>query len=166
MKVNFFDAKCKASTNEIKFGLFDPEGNMPATLIFEAEPSWNAVVINHNSKWVEFTAIDKCIVILKNDGQTESSCDCMLNCESTLFLVELKNKRNSWQSEGLGQIEATIQKLIENETEYYYNFSKRKAIVANSKYQFPHFQEINIEQREYFWQKYRIRIQFESEIKV
>lgn len=41
---------------------------------------------------------------------------------------------------------------------------RRKAIVANTKNQFHCFQEVNLEQREYFMKMHKIRIQFEGEI--
>jgi hypothetical protein len=53
--------------------------------------------------------------------------------------------------------------IVENE-HFYYSFRKRKAVVANSKHQFPCFQDFDAEQREYFKSKYKIRIQFEAEI--
>lgn len=76
----------------------------------------------------------------------------------------LKNKRNSWKSEGLGQIESTIKRMIEVNEDHYYSFKKRKAVVANAKHQFPCFQDYDSDQREYFMSMYKIRIQFEAEI--
>jgi hypothetical protein len=76
----------------------------------------------------------------------------------------LKNKRDSWQSEGLAQIENVVKIMIAEIPDFYNAFTKRKAIVANRKHQFPAFQESNIEQRQYFSSKYKMRVQFEAEI--
>jgi len=54
--------------------------------------------------------------------------------------------------------------MIDEIPDYYYSFNKRKGIVANRKHQFPSFHSSNAEQREYFKSKYKMRIQFESEI--
>ena len=94
----------------------------------------------------------------------DNRCDCMLTVEDTLILLELKNKRDSWQSEGLAQIEATIKRMKNESHQFYNEFKKRKAIVANRKNQFPMFYESNKEQREYFMKEYKTRIQFEAEI--
>ena len=76
--------------------------------------------------------IDNCIDILRNNGDMDNRCDAMLSYESNLLFIELKNKRDSWKAEGLEQVEATIQRMLEQNEKYYYNFKKRKAIVANA----------------------------------
>jgi Holliday junction resolvase-like predicted endonuclease len=164
MKVDFFKADCKKITNEKKFGLYDSENSTPAEIKLHDEPSWNATVLNSEEKEIQFTAIDHCIEILKDNGDMDSRCDVMLSCESTLLFVELKNKRDSWQAEGLAQIEATIKRLKAENEVFYLGFEKRRAVVANAKHQFPCFQATNLEQREYFMKKYKARIQFEAEI--
>jgi Holliday junction resolvase-like predicted endonuclease len=97
-------------------------------------------------------------------AQMDKRCDCMLTYDSTLLLVELKNKRDSWQMEGLSQIENIAKKMIEEIPNHYNSFKKRKAVVANRKNQFPAFNNSNAEQRQYFSSKYKMRIQFEAEI--
>jgi hypothetical protein len=164
MSVNFFKANCQKTTNEKKFGLYDAENNTPAKIKLTNEPSWNATVINPDAKKILFTAIDHCIDIFRENGDMDDRCDTMMSYENNLLFVELKNKRDSWQAEGLSQIEATIKRLKEENEAYYYSFQKRKAIVANRKHQFPCFQELNSEQREYFWKTHKARIQFEAEI--
>jgi hypothetical protein len=166
MIVNFFKADCQQTTSEKKFGLYDAEDKTPAKIKVTDEATWNATVINNSSKSVFFTAIDNCIDVLRENGEMDSRCDCMLTYDSNLLFVELKNKRDSWQSEGLAQIE-NIAKIMRDEIPgHYYSFKKRKAIVANRKHQFPSFHDSNIEQRQYFISKYKMRIQFEAEIKI
>jgi hypothetical protein len=164
MSVDFFKIECQEITTEKKFGLYDAEDSTPAKINLIDEASWNATVINHKAKEVLFTAIDNCIEMLRENGDMDSRCDAMLSYEDNLFFVELKNKRHSWQAEGLAQIESTINHLKAENEEFYFGFKKRKAIVSNSKHQFPRFQEINIEQREYFMKTHKVRIQFDAEI--
>ncbi len=164
MRVNFNKTDCQKRISEKKFGLYDEEDKTPAKIIETDEQTWNAIVINKESKTILFTAIDNCIDIFRKNGEMDSRCDCMLTYDSTLLLVELKNKRDSWQTEGLAQIENIAQRMISENSDYYYSFKKRKAVVANRKNQFPSFHESNAEQRQYFSSKYKMRIQFDAEI--
>jgi hypothetical protein len=164
MSIDFCKIECQTNTNKKRFGIYDAEDNSPAILKYDDENSWNAIVINDNCKRILFTAIDNCIEIKRANGDMDNRCDCMLTYEETLLLIELKNKRDSWQAEGLSQIEATIKRMINDELLFYNRFKRYKAIVANRKNQFPSFQESNKEQREYFKKEYKIRIQFETEI--
>lgn len=164
MIVNFCKVECQTRTSAVRFGIYDAENSTPAEVRFDDEPNWNAVVINDNAFELLFTAIDNCIEIVRENGDMENRCDGMLTYNTTLLFIELKNKRDSWQSDGLSQIEATIKCLIANDVAFYNIFTKRKAIVANRKNQFPSFQMAQNEQREYFWKNYKTRIQFDAEI--
>jgi hypothetical protein len=164
MNVNFFKKECQTTTNAKRFGLFDAEDQTPALIKFNDEESWNATVINEGAIELIFTAIDNCIEILRDNGEMDNRCDAMLTSDNTLLLIELKNKRNSWQQEGLFQIESTFKRMMIENPAFYNGFKKRKAIVANAKYQFPSFQAANLEQREYFWRNYKARIQFDAGI--
>lgn len=164
MSVDFFKVVCQKSTREIKFGLYDAEDTTPAKIKLTEESTWNATILNDGGKQVVFTAIDNCIDVLKENGEMDSRCDCMLSYDSSLLLIELKNKRESWQAEGLAQIESIAKIMIDQVPAHYYSFKKRKAVVANRKHKFPSFHDLNAEQRQYFSSKYKMRIQFESEI--
>ncbi len=164
MNVDFFKADCQKTTSEKKFGLYDADDKTPATIKLTEENTWNATVINNGEKIILFTAIDNCIDVFKDNGEMDSRCDCMICYDSTLLLVELKNKRESWQAEGLGQIENIAQRMLAEIPNHYYSFKKRKAVIANRKHQFPIFHESNAEQRQYFSSKYKMRIQFDAEI--
>lgn len=164
MSIDFCKIECQTRTQEKRFGIYDAEDKSPAKITFVEEDAWNAIVINDNSKSILHTAIDNCIDIRRDNGDMDNRCDCMLTVEDTLILLELKNKRDSWQSEGLAQIEATIKRMKNESHQFYNEFKKRKAIVANRKNQFPMFYESNKEQREYFMKEYKTRIQFEAEI--
>ncbi|HOY31690.1 MAG TPA: hypothetical protein PKW80_07405 [Bacteroidales bacterium] len=164
MSIDFFKTVCQKTTSEKKFGLYDAEDKTPVKIKLTDEPSWNATILNTECRTISFTAIDNCIDVYRENGEMDSRCDCMLSYNSTLLFVELKNKRDSWQSEGLSQIENIAKKMIEEIPDIYYHFKKRKAIVANRKHQFPAFQNSNAEQRQYFSSKYNMRIQFDAEI--
>ena len=164
MSVEFFKEDCRYTTNEMKFGLYDAEDSSSVRIKLIDEDIWNATVLNSTGKNILVTAIDNCVDIFRQNGEMDSRCDCMLTYDTTILFIELKHKRNSWQSEGLAQIENVVKILIAEIPDYYNNFKKRKAIVANRRHQFPAFQESNPEQRQLFWSKYKMRIQFESEI--
>lgn len=164
MRIDFYKTDCQKRISEKRFGLYDAEDKTPAKIIFTENLPWNATIINKGSKEILFTAIDNCIDVFKENGDMDSRCDCMLSYDSTLMLIELKNKRDSWQIEGLDQIENIAQRMISENSDYYYSFKKRKAVVANRKKQSPAFQYANVEQRQYFRSKYKMRIQFEAEI--
>ncbi len=164
MIVDFFKPECQKTTNERKFGLYDAEDNTPVIIKLTDESSWNATVINNERKSVRFTAIDNCIDIVKENGKMDSRCDGMLTYDTTLLLIELKNKRGSWQTEGLSQIENVAKIMIEQIPDYYNGFKRRKAIVANRKYPRPGFRTSNKEIRQRFFTEFKMRIQFESEI--
>lgn len=166
MSVQFLKADCQTTTGAMKFGLYDAEDKTPVKIIFTDEEIWNATVLNCNSKEILITAIDNCIDVFKQNGEMDTRCDCLLTYGNTILFVELKNKRGSWQSEGLAQIENIAKIMISENPTFYNQFTKRKAIVANRKYQSPAFQESNKEQRQEFWSKYRMRIQFETTIDI
>lgn len=162
--MDFCKIECQTRTNERKFGIYDAEDNTPAKISYGSAHSWNAKVINETCKNVLFTAIDNCIDIKRPNGDMDNRCDCMLTYDETLVLIELKNKRGSWQTEGLFQIQTTLERMVDSGNGFLDTFKKRRAFVVNRKHQFPSFQESNIEQREYFWKNYRTRIQFEATI--
>lgn len=164
MSVNFFDTKCQSKTKEKKFGLYDAEDKTPAKIKLDDEPSWNATVKNEEAKEVVFTAVDNCIEVLRDNGEMESRCDGIITYDEIIMFVELKNKREGWQTEGLDQAEATIKRLKSQDENAYAGFAKRKVVVANAKHEFPCFQKIHKDQREYFMRNYKARIQFEAVI--
>ena len=164
MKVDFFNPSCQTITTERRFGLYDQENQTPASIVLTDEAIWNATVVNNKGKTISFTAIDNCIDVLKENGEMDNRCDCMLTYEATLLLVELKNERGSWQTEGLAQVENIAKRMIEEIPKYYFSYKKRKAIVSNRKKKFPAFHNSNAEQRQYFSSMYKMRIQFDAEI--
>ena len=164
MKVNFQEQKCQIITSQKEFGLYDAEDKTPAQIIDYSSDLCNAFVKNDKELEVLFTAIDNCVTINRANGEMDNRCDIMLSYSSNSLFIELKNKRDDWQSEGLFQIENTVKRMIEEDPNFYYQFKKRKAVVANRKNQFPSFHGSNAEQRQIFSSKYKMRVQFEAEI--
>ena len=96
MPINFFENTCKTVSSQLYFGLCDdPPPTTRLAYIKEAknEPSdWIATVLNEAEKDVIFYAIDHCIALFRSNGDPESRCDGMLQCESKLAFVELKDR--------------------------------------------------------------------------
>jgi len=164
MKADFFLNSCRKTIREVRFGLCDDDNKKPAYIDMAIPEKWIATVMNNDGKQIQFTAIDNCIDIFCENGEMDNRCDGMLQYDRNLLLIELKIKRADWKAEGLGQIESTLRKLIEDESDFYFSFNKRKAVIANGKRTKPSFQEYDTEQREYFRKEYKIHLQFNAVI--
>lgn len=163
MRVNFFETKCKSTTNSKLFGLCDDENNSPAYLDFDNSGKWNATVYNSlPTKELDFVAIDNCIEIFRENGQMENRCDCLMAYPDNIIFIELKNKGSNWKSEGINQIEITIKNFCKN-----YNltdYKHKRAFVANKRH--PSFNVIDIEKKRKFWDKYKVRLNIEAQIRI
>jgi hypothetical protein len=167
MSVNFFETDCKEeSRNDKQFGICDDQnGTIAYTDIFDSK-KWIAKVKNDKGIDVTFTAIDNCIVILKEGTKDkESSCDGMLTFAQSLYLVELKEKGSGgWISDARGQLENTIKLISENHD--LSNFRYKKAFACNRKH--PSFTVIDTAERKSFFERtggFRIDIQAEIVVK-
>ncbi len=111
MAVNFSDPACVESTDRDVFGICDdpPPAETQAYLNFDDSSKWIAWVDNQNKKEVTFTAIDHCIKYYRPDGKIESSCDGMLQYDTTLVFVELKDRDGGrWLGKARDQLQITI----------------------------------------------------------
>lgn len=163
MSVDFFEAKCKSTTNKSLFGLCDNEDNSPAFIDFTDKSKWIATVYNSMpAKDLVFIAIDNCIDIYKKDGSMDPHCDCMLTYSENIVFVELKNKVSDWISEGMHQIEITLKNFRENHN--LSEYKHKRAFVANKRH--PNFHVIQVEAKRKFWDNYRVRINIDAEIKI
>jgi hypothetical protein len=111
MAVDFKKPTCVTVTNEAIFGICDdaPPSVDPAYLSFENAEGWIAWVDNEQNKDVTFTAIDHCVVILRPNGDMETSCDGMLNYDRTVKFIELKDRDSGrWLGKAIDQLEMTI----------------------------------------------------------
>jgi len=163
MSINFFEAKCQSTTGESLFGLCDNEDSSPAYLDFSSKTKWNATVNNSvPPKELEFVAIDNCIEILRENGEMDNRCDCLLTYPENIIFVELKNKSSNWVSEGMNQLEVTIKNFDNNHG--LLNYQHKRAFVANKKH--PYFRVIDVEKKRKFWDKYRVRLNIDAVIKI
>ena len=163
MSVNFFDAKCRSTTNNSLFGLCDNEDSNPAYLDFNNKSNWNASVTNSvPPKELVFIAIDNCIEIRRENGDMDNRCDCLLSYVDNIVFVELKNKGGSWISEGMNQIEVTLKNYNTNHD--LSTIKHKRAFVANKRH--PNFRVIDNEIKRRFWDKYRVRLNIDSEINI
>jgi hypothetical protein len=159
MSVNFFKAECQQQTAADEFGLCDNGPNSWAYLTEDKQTTWICKVLNPVLHQVEFTAIDKCIHILRDDGNDESSCDCMLTYPENIVFLELTESGKRWKEESIAQIESTLERFPTNELA---RFRHKRAFVANRRH--PDFHVIDVETKQRFFRQYRVRINVEAEI--
>lgn len=134
MKIDFFNAPCKSSSNKKTFGLCDdpPPAKNPAYIDENNGESWIAVVENHYGQEINFMAIDNCITIKRVDNTDAKKCDGMLHFEDTVIFVELKDRKGNpkdWKDEAEEQLKETIS-FFEKEIEAK-NFKNKKAYICN-----------------------------------
>ena len=167
MSVNFFETECKEEArNEKQFGICDDQNGTKAYTDTTDSTKWIAKVTNVKEIHVSFTAIDNCIIVLKEGTKDkESSCDGMLTFGQNLYLVELKKQgTGGWISDAKGQLENTIKLISENHD--LSNFRYKKAFACNRKH--PSFTVIDTAERKSFFERtggFRIDVQAEIVVK-
>ena len=167
MSIDFFETDCKEETrNEKEFGICDDQNGTKAYTNDSDPTKWIAKVKNSDEIGVSFTAIDNCIVVLKNGTKDrESSCDGMLTFGQSLYLIELKKQgRGGWISDAKEQLENTIRLLSEHHD--LTNFRYKKAFACNKKH--PNFTVIDAAERKSFFERtkgFRIDVQAEIIVK-
>jgi len=160
MSLNFFQGKCQESPRRnIEFGLCEDQNGTKAYTDITDSDKWIATVKNENQLELVFTAIDKC-VLLDNEFEGRGRCDGMLTSSNLLYLVELKNQEPPWQSDAIGQLESTIQFLLESHDIRQYK--KRKAFACNKKRDI--FVVIDNEYNMSFLRRTSFRIDIQAEI--
>lgn len=162
MPIDFDEKYCQSNTAAEKFGLIDNEDSTPARICFDDNEKWNATVVNKNAIPLIFTAIDHCIEIFRDDGNMESRCDGMLNYKDNIIFVELKNVGGGWITEGIEQLEKTIEIYKENHDLAV--LRKRRAVVANRRH--PNFHTISNEIMQRFYSKHKVRLHIGGTIEV
>lgn len=162
MAIDFNQTQCQSNTTEALFGLCDDEDSKPAYISHNKEIAWNATVVNDNNVDVMFTAIDNCIDIRRQDGNLESRCDGMLTYPDNIVFVELKNQRADWITDGINQLDATIDVYKANAD--ILSIRKRRAVVVNKRH--PHFQKLGNEMMQRFFSKHRVRLHIGGTIKI
>lgn len=167
MSVDFFGISCKESSKTDKlFGICDDQNGKKAYTNTADRRKWIATVINDSNIEITFTAIDNCIIVLKEGTKNkESTCDGMLTFTNSLYLIELKEKGpGGWLPNAQDQLENTIRLLYSNHS--LAQFRHRKAYACNRKH--PNFTVLEAEKRKDFFNRtngFRIDAQAEIIIK-
>lgn len=151
MSINFLQAKCQTHSNKKLFGLCDdpPPADNHAYIDEQDGSKWIAVVVNEDNYHVTFTAIDKCIEILRADGKMAKRCEGFLFYNSTVIFVELKQKGtkgNDWVVDAEQQVRTSIG-YFEASDNTDDNYTK-KAYLCNS--QHPKFKSTQINRMDKF----------------
>jgi hypothetical protein len=164
MNTNFFETVCKEPfKNDKLFGICDDQNSTKAYTNILDKSKWIAKVINDGQINISFTAIDYCIIVLKEGSKDkESSCDGMLTFTDSLYLVELKKQgTGGWLPEAKGQLENTIKLLRANHN--LDEFKYKKAFACNRKH--PNFTVIEAAERKSFFERTKgFRIDAQAEI--
>ncbi len=167
MSVDFFETDCKEpARTDNEFGICDEQNGSKAYTSIINNDKWIANVINSDNQAITFTAIDNCIIVLKEGTKDkESTCDGMLTFPESLYLVELKIQgTGGWLSDAKRQLENTIRLLHSNHDLTVFKY--KKAYACNKKH--PYFTVIDAAERKAFFEKtegFRIDAQTKIEIK-
>ena len=84
----------------------------------------------------------------------ESRCDGMLTYLANVIFVELKNSGGKWITEGITQLDTTIDRYKKRHD--LKAFKKRRAVVANRRH--PNFHTISNEEMQRFYSKHEVRL--------
>ncbi|NJK96947.1 MAG: hypothetical protein HC905_20320 [Bacteroidales bacterium] len=158
----YIKSKLPESDQGTKIGICDDNNQNIAYFDLVNESNWIAMVNNSENKEIVFTAFDYCIDVFRENGEMDKRCDVLMTFEESLYFIELKSKVSDWQSEGIEQIEVTINNFINKIPDYYWSFKKRKAYVANKRH--PSFNVTKITDMERFRDQYHVRLDLQATI--
>lgn len=162
-RINFYKEDCTTQNiTEPKFGLIDPGAQQKVRVDFCNDSLWEAVVDNRSGKPLNFTAIDNCIDIYREDGNMDNRCDGMLTGAGYIVFVELKNvEKRSWITDSVDrQLQPTIEKFIANHD--ISGFKKKFAYVCNKSH--PQFKSSRMELMNDFYRRNGVRLCIVNEI--
>lgn len=162
MRVNFFNEDCLNSTDEEFFGICDGIRDSPAFISTNKDHKWIAIIDNKEKAEIKFYAIDNCVQINREDGNSEKRCDAMISYTDNILFIELKEVAKDWISGGIEQLERSIEVFIENHDLSV--FKKKRAFLANRKH--PSFKFSHKEEMQRFKDKTLVRLIIGNEIKV
>ena len=158
--MDFFKPECQSGPfSQERFGLCDDQNATPAYVDTTTPEKWVATVENPARKAVTFTAIDKC-VIQDGDEPSRGRCDGTLTTEDLLYLVELKDKKDDWQSHAIEQLASTIRFLRDHHD--LTRFRHKKAFACNKRHK--PFAHIDNERMLRFHRNYGFRIDVQATV--
>lgn len=162
--VDFFIPKCQmlGITAEM-FGICDDDDKAektPAYVSLDNEEKWGAIIKNHSGKPLNFTAVDNCVVVRRDNDDMENRCDAMLSNADNLVFVELKNERQKWFPHAVEQLQKTIDVFKQyNDVSMY---KRKRAYACNVRH--PKFAYSNKELKQKFYQTNGFRLYDEMTI--
>lgn len=167
MSVDFFEKACQTSSTKRKFGLCDeaPPSKKPAYIDEENGGSWIAVILNDTGNQINFTGIDNCVTLKREDESDSKRCDGVLSFDTTIIFVELKHrtsKGNSWIKDAEEQLRETILHFEKQEDAE--NFEIKKAYIANSA--LPKFRSSQVNRMDRFYDETNYILRVENRIEV
>lgn len=156
MKIDFFTPVCVTDNiSESVFGIYDPQDGGPACVDYSNRGLWIAEVENRRGISLNFTAVDNCVEILREDGQMENRCDGILTGGGYLIFIELKDQRGEW-------IQHAVEKQLKTTIEYFKSnyditlYKKRYAYACNRRH--PRFQYSHMSMMEEFRRETDVRL--------
>lgn len=162
--VDFFIPKCQVLgiMAEI-FGICDDDDKAektPAYVSFDNEEKWGAIIKNYSGKPLNFTAVDNCVVVRRENDDMENRCDAMLSNADNLVFIELKNERLKWFPHAVKQLQKTIEVFkLYNDVSMY---KRKRAFACNVRH--PNFAYSNKEMKQKFYQTNGFRLYDEMTI--
>ena len=164
MKVDFFVEECRTDNiSSPRFGICDPGNHLPACVSHDNEDTWVAVVENQSGKAINFTAIDNCIEIRRENGEMDNRCDAMLTNPDTIIFIELKVQDKDWIHHAVNvQLQSTIDHFKANHA--IEKFRRRIAYACNRRH--PQFQYSRMELLNEFRRRNGVRLNIVNTIVV
>lgn len=155
-KVDFHKSICQTvNISAGLFGLADPQNGSPAIVMYTDPDEWVAEVENRTGLSLNFTAVDNCIEIFREDGQMEYRCDGIITGGDYLIFVELKDQRGEWIQHAVeNQLKTTISYFELNCDMKRYR--KRYAYACNKRH--PQFHYSHMSLMEEFRRKTGVRL--------
>ena len=163
--IDFFTPRCQTYgiTHE-QFGICDDvdlDEKTPAYVTLENPTQWGATVVNQSGHPLNFTAVDNCVEVHRNNHDMESRCDAMLTNAEHLVFVELKDERKNWLTHAAQQLQKTIEMFSQNND--LSKYKHKRAFACNKRH--PHFSYSNKELKQAFRQNTGFRLYDEATIR-
>ena len=162
--IDFFHFKwvTEPSLSDKRFGIVD-DGSISYTKRDGDEDDWDALVMNPQEKEVQFVPVDHHILVYES-GNERSMCDGMLYTSNHDYVsfIEIKDRKEKWIEEAIGQLESTIAVFIANHADT--AKGNRYAFACNP--QHPQFAFSKMQRMQQFYHKYGFRLFVQREILV